>query len=129
MKTKTAKTKKRASMTKRMGGAAELLTIANKLADQVRKADPEPTWRERSLAALANPDRREGLIQAIQIQRDAGGYSADSAFAGIVRMASQIAEDRIAADAEATRISDAIADAERAHGLTDDEYWPGGEAP
>lgn len=106
-----------------------LLKIIAKLDDQVQKADAGLSWRERVLAALANPDDEKGQIKAVQILRDAGQIDEESAFFVIAANAGSIAFKRGSNDAELTRINQAIKAAEKAHGLDPDEYWPLGEAP
>jgi len=133
MKMKTAKTKRTGpsapSMTKRMVGADGLLKIAARLKDQVQKADTGPGWRERTLAALADPDRKEGIIRSVQIQRDAGVMDADEAVFMLSMFAGQIAEDRYDTDAELKRINQAVDVANKAHGLPEDCVWNEDEVP
>lgn len=114
---------------KRPSGAASLVKIAAIIRDRINKADAGPTWRERSIAALASTDRLDGIIRSAQIQRDAGVMAADEAVFVIIAMADQLTSEAMGADAELKRISKAIAAAEKKHGLKDDEYWPAGEAP
>jgi hypothetical protein len=132
---KPTKTKRTApSLAKRQVGARELLEIAAELADQVLRADHSSSadlasWRERSLAALDDPDQNEGIIRACQIQRDAGALEADEAFFYINYFINGIAEDIYCTDAQLNRIGQAVEAAEKAHGLKDNEYWRKGEAP
>jgi hypothetical protein len=107
----------------------DLLEIATRLKDQVAEADAGLTWREKSIAALANSNDEEGIIRCAQIQRDEGGASKEESSHRIAFMAENIAIERIKKDKEIKRIGQAIDAAKKAYGLKDDEYWPRGEGP
>jgi hypothetical protein len=81
--------------TKTAAGAGELLQLAARLKDQVEKADAGPNWRDKSLAAIADPDEKGGLLRAIQIQRAAGIIPEDAAFFGILVAANEIADEAV----------------------------------
>jgi hypothetical protein len=132
---KTTKTKRNQPLRpKRFAGSEELLKIVTKLADQVHRIDDSTvalpsSGRERTLAALDDPNENEGLIRACQIQRDAETLDAGEAFFLIYYCASCIALEIYETDAQLKRIVKAIEAAEKAYGLEDGEYWPIGEAP
>jgi len=114
---------------KRSNAAADLLSIAAALKDHAAKWDPGPTWRDKVIVAMTGPDDRAAIIQAAQIERDAGVLEADSCFYILDRFANDAADDRREDDAELNRIGQEIAAAEKAHGLKEDEYFDDDEMP
>lgn len=129
MKKPNKKTAARTAAMKPTDESGILLGIAARIMKLSADAEPNRSWREKVKAALSGgDDRSDGMIRAGQAMQDAG-IDVDFANMTICLGVEDIANDREKADAELARISRAIAAANKAHGLGEDEYWPRGEAP
>lgn len=103
-----------------------------KLDELSKTAQAKATWKQQifRLVSLGDQATDEDRLAAFRAWRDSGTVDPDSGFYMVAKTLGRMFDktDPLA-DPKLAAISEKIDAAEKAHGLTEDEYFPLGEAP